>query len=304
MPTTNAPPRDVLLPAALWSALEDPSADVALLLALWARADRDGIVPVAPTMIYDGGLERLGLAVVYVGSGDEPVRRCSICGGTVFDVVGGTVCSAGHGGAPFTTKDERQRFAWLPDVPLHAPPASLRRPEEPGWQPPSPKHVARILAIRLGRPPTEAECRAACPRAYGRRRPAAPPSTASPIDRVFAAWAKGHDHPERFTLSATYRGLIEGALREVGGDPDGAADALILLFKYVFEADEAGPKFLRGETSPGGRTYLGLDNLLVRSKLQTRIAAAREWSEKRYPDQDEPGGGDGVDLGPLGRFFR
>jgi hypothetical protein len=260
--------RDCFLPAALWPRLLPLGMDrIAFALLLWARADRDGIAHLS--FAEDGhDLQRVGYAITYRG----------------LDGVG---------------------WAWIPDVAVHAPPQPLRRPVEEGWPAPSPDAVRALLTARLGREATDAECRLACPRAYGKRRAASPPM-GDHVDRVYRAWAAGQVDKDGEPLalpdspSPGQRKMIQGAMKESAKDPAEAADALILIFQYVYGADEKPAKYLRGQNREG-RAYVGLDNLTVTSKVQSRLAFARAWAANK-PPPPAPGEMEGVTLGPLGRF--
>jgi hypothetical protein len=317
--------RDCFLPAALWPRLlQLDAADMALALHLWAGADRDGIVPLDPALpaalrwsVADRvgdhhaardraavALEVNGVAVTYDGS-LFAVRTCGDCGGPIRDTPSGTVCPQGHGGGPVVTLDDRQRYVWIPDVAVHAPPPPHPPPRPEGLAPPPPHAVRALLTARLGREATDAECRLACPRAYGKRRAASPPM-GDHIDRVYRAWAAGQvdkeGHPVALpdSPSPIQRRMIQGAMKEAAKDPAEAADALILIFQYVYGADEKPAKYLRGQNREG-RAYVGLDNLTVTSKVQSRLAFARAWAANK-PPPPAPGEMEGVTLGPLGRF--
>ncbi len=94
---------------------------------------------------------------------------------------------------------------------------------------------------------------------------------------VFKAWAVGQRMPERCRMGAAAVKLIDAALGNAS-----AAD-LCALFDYAYNADEPGAKFWRGESVPGvkGPRYLGLDNLLVTSKLAGRVSEALFWKSRR-----------------------
>jgi hypothetical protein len=272
--------RDCFLPAAIWPRLLSLDAvEQAAFFHLWAPADRDGIAPVDPDLF-----PLLVEGVTSLADPDHAVRRVTIESALLH----AGVLVAYRGGL------QAGQWAWIPDVPLHAPPPSLARPVEASWPAPQPDAIASLLRVRLGRDPTEKECRAACPRAYGRKSAPSVP-TDDHAERVFKAWAARQDAPERCRLSPASRRLIASAMKEVGGTDAEASDALALLFRYVFEADEKGPRYLRDNG------YVGLDNLLVLSKIQSRLASARAWEDRKAPPP-EGAPSDGVDLGPLARF--
>lgn len=273
--------RDVLLPAALWPVLLKLDAvGQAAFLQLWPLADRDGICPL--------DREALG-ALVQDGSSlasPDPLEAWAPFEACLF-VHGLLVCYVED------SLTAPRCWAWLPDVALHAPPPALRRPVEETWLPPPERSLRQLLEVRLSpRVPTEKEVRDACPRSFGRRRAAATP-TDDLAAEVFRAWAANQDSPDRCVLTPAARKLIERAIPETGLVDREAADALLLLLRYVFEADEKGPRYLRENR------YTGLDNILVHAKLQSRLALARAWADKVAPDPASPGG---VDLGPLARF--
>lgn len=284
--------RDCFLPAALWPTLFrlDTATDLALAFHLWAAADRDGVVPVDP------GLPSELVSSVTSLADPDPVNQMASAAAALL-CAGFAVVYRGLDGVP---------WAWLPDVPIHAPPQPLRRPVEDAWPAPHPDAVRALLTARLGREASEAECRQACPRAYGKRRAAAPP-VGDHVDRVYRAWAGGQvdadGDPVNLPTSASpiQRRMILAAMKEAAKDPAEAAEALILIFMYVYGADEKPARYLRGQNSDG-RKYLGLDNLTVASKVQSRLAFARAWTGSQAPP---PVGGnelDGVNLGPLARF--
>ena len=85
--------------------------------------------------------------------------------------------------------------------------------------------------------------------------------------------------------------MIRAALQE------SSVEQLIDLIVYAYEADEPGPRFWRGENSHN-RTYLGLDNLMVASKLQGRLQLVAVWKDKNGHTED------GTNLGPLAAYRR
>lgn len=258
-------PKDTLLPAALIERVAGfPLDSVAVLLLAWGRADRDGICAFEPE--WTAAVQPLfcGLLATYP--------------------------------APLLAGAGAREYAWLPDVSAHPPPPSLRR--EVGSDPPPPRDLVRaVLAVRLGREPTDAECRSACPRAYGGKRAASVPTDSSEeaVFRAYACHVYGEEEAEARGLGPAGRRLIRAALAELGGG-DAAARDLTCLFTYVFDSDERGPKWLRDNK------YTGLDNLTVLSKLRSRVDAARAWASKNEDRADTASSG--VDLGPLGAFRR
>ena len=99
------------------------------------------------------------------------------------------------------------------------------------------------------------------------------------VDRVWEAWRARQASPGTCKYTDDRRKLI-GKRLALGYS---AAD-LIRLFAYVWEADEPGPRWLRGE-NPNERRYLDLSNLLVEEKLGARVQLSTEW-EASLGDQD------------------
>jgi hypothetical protein len=89
---------------------------------------------------------------------------------------------------------------------------------------------------------------------------------------------------------AGYRGLIASALRVT------SADNLALLIRWVYESNDPGPAWLRG-SNPNGRVYLGLENILVVSKIPSRVQLALEWDPRRARPHDGHNGAAVVELG-------
>ena len=176
---------------------------------------------------------------------------------------------------------------WTPSRGASSRPRDASRPSPPR------ELVLEALRRLWGREPTPQEARGVCPRAWGRVR--ATKSTTNldqEVVRVWEAWRDRQERPGACVLGEAARGLISRAMGEA------TPDQLILLFRYAWEADEPGPQFWRG-ANDRRRTYLGLDNLLVRSKLAGRVQAALAWESTV---QDRGVQEDGTDLGPLARL--
>lgn len=109
------------------------------------------------------------------------------------------------------------------------------------------------------------------------------------VERVFSAWrdqraawlerradagvGSGQGQAPRLTVERVK--LIRAALR------DYSADDLICLLDYAFNADEGNAPFWRGESrDSNGSTYVGLDNLFRKTKIDDRIDRATEWATR------------------------
>lgn len=264
-------PGDRLIPGRLWG---DPRfAGLApwqawTLLLLYAVCDLDGVAPAPPTSGDDrwDGLLASGLVAFYRDEAPPLV-----------------------GGA-----QDDGPWAWLPEAPSWFPAGGpLRPPRRDDWPAPPPRVVAAALRLRLGREPTEAECREACPRAYGRRRPAAGadgPGDAA-VREVFEAWRTCQAHPERYTLTGTARKLVRAALREC------PADRLVAVVRWAHQADDDRARYLRGENQQR-QAYTDLEPLLRPDKLQGRERMAAEWEAAGRPTGTTgAGGSDGMGQG-------
>jgi hypothetical protein len=128
-----------------------------------------------------------------------------------------------------------------------------------------------MLRTRLGRDPTPAECKRACPRAYGlkKRNPGGTPPTGQ-VAEVWDAWRAFQKRPDEHSLDVDTRELITKALRSV----DSAK--LVEFIRHAHTADAPGPRYWRGHNQQR-RTYLGLSNLLNPKKLQDRIGEMNNW---------------------------
>lgn len=270
-----AEPVDCFLPAPVWDrvfAAEDAS-NAGAFLYLWALADQDGVAPVDPAVV-----DRLAPCG---GSGDpdgatrQALGALAACGLLVHyvDLSGAS-------------------WAWLPDVPAYPPVPSLRRPATDRPAPPA-DAVAEVLRARLGRDPTDAEVRAAFPRASGGSRPASGTGGAdADVRLVWDAWVRRQPHPDACRLGPPAIREVRAALTQA------TAAHLAVLLDYVFEADEPGPRFLRE------RGLTTLPHVLVADKLQGRVQLALAWRDRRAPPPSGSGGSSdpGVTLGPLAAF--
>ena len=207
----------------------------------------------------------------------------------------GCIRSLAANGYIGTYVEDGNSFAWIPDTfqPRRGALKRSRRSELPAPK----KEVVQTTLMKLwGRKPSDKDCKSACPRAWGRR--TAPKSRAQTIsspdvEAVWLAWRDRQARPNACRLGGARR-LIENALSEA------SPDHLVLLIKYAYESDDPGPRFWRGENNRG-RTYLGLNNLLVTSKLQERIQSCLEWIEQ---SKSTVRSDDGTNFGPLAQYKR
>ena len=257
------PPADRVLRSVLWTDSRFSTlAPVARLAWVWliCHADLDGIAP-ADEASLAAGLFPSGVSVTQMETARSALGQLAACG----------LCT------PYVAEDGTS-WAWVPNLAKHQPSTGPLRPVRDHARPaPTPAVVRRTLAVRLQREPTLPEQRAACPRAFGRTRK---PGVASPdADEalVFAAWRSRQPQPEVLTLTPAARTTIREALREAG---TAGAAGLVALVEYVYEADEQGPRFLRD------KGFLGLDTLMRRDRVQSRIQAALAWRSRQ--DEDGP----------------
>ena len=122
------------------------------------------------------------------------------------------------------------------------------------------------------------------------------PKTAE-VNRVWEAWRERQARPDFCRLTDDRKRLIRSRLREY------SVDDLIAVIDYAYDADEAGPRFWRGENADS-RTYLDLDNLFRVGKLAARVEAARLWQggDGEGSQEGGPEGTGAVNLGPMGAF--
>jgi hypothetical protein len=260
----------VPVPSSVFSALAE-GADGGIAFAayawLWTRADTRGLAPAdwSPTWL--------------AGRDERDVLRSLASRGLV---------------APWSSS-RHSLGAWLPDV-LLSPPGDrttahdLDRPEV--W-------VTRWANLARARGVTT-DARPDLLAALQPRTPAsvAAPTAGAPIADVRAvwdAWRARQARPQACTFGQSAQRIIRGALTET------TTDGLLALIEYAYEADEAGPRYWRGQNDQR-RTYLGLDNLLVRSKLASRVQLALEWSSRSSGTVLSDGHRTGDNLGPLARF--
>lgn len=117
------------------------------------------------------------------------------------------------------------------------------------------------------------------------------------VTEVFESWRSRQSAPDRVKLTPDRAALIRSRLRAH------EASELVDLIAYAFEANTPEARFWRGENDRNQR-YLGLDNLLVQSKLADRIDRARAWAEG---NEDSPGSSDSEEplvLSPIGQLRR
>jgi hypothetical protein len=189
----------------------------------------------------------------------------------VVDATAAPLVRAGLLSPPWETV---ARFRWVPTLDATVQPdrGPLRREVDPSLPAPPVEVVAATLAIRLGRPPTEREVRAACPAAFGKGRAQEVVSGEGPIRDVFEAWRKRQAAPDACRLSPAVRSRVAAALREAD------ADALVALIAFAYEADAPSARFWRGQNQTGA-TYLRLDQLLDPARLAGRVQEAIAWHD-------------------------
>lgn len=115
---------------------------------------------------------------------------------------------------------------------------------------------------------------------------------AGPVQIVFDAWLQHQANPGYCRLTSSRRKLISARLREY------SADDLCCLIQWVHEADEPGPRWLRGQ-NPQEQAYLSLEALLRVTKLPPRMEKAMAWRDAQARNDIED---QGVDLGAMGVF--
>ena len=112
---------------------------------------------------------------------------------------------------------------------------------------------------------------------------------------VWHAWTQTRPNPSRCHLSDERNKLIDARLKLSYRPAD-----LITLIRYINDADEDLPRYMRGDNNRE-REYLDLANILRIKKLGERVELAKAWNEGSGPDEG-PAPSTGVDLGPLGPF--
>jgi hypothetical protein len=252
-----------------WWSIQDTPAVRLLRLLLMSRADRDGVVQ----------LDSLALSETVGTDRREIVRLVAHLSATNRLITYQTAAGV---------------WAWLPEVSETQPSrGALKRPRDSSLPPPPKDAVRSLLAALWGREPTTEDCRRACPRAWGRVAAAAGASIPDEdVNAVWEGWRDRQVKPGACRLGGAITTLIQSALGE------SSPEQLIALIAYAYDSDEAGPRFWRGENG-NGRTYLGLDNLLVAKKLQGRLQLVSVWLETCGARVE-----DGTDLGPLAAYRR
>lgn len=115
---------------------------------------------------------------------------------------------------------------------------------------------------------------------------------------VWEAWLARQERPSICRLNAERVRLVRNALAEYD------APTLVTLIRYVYEADESGPRWLRGE-NPTGTRYLDIGSILRPSKIASRVEAAVAWSERPpYDPLDGNGSASAVDVEAMQRLAR
>ena len=113
-------------------------------------------------------------------------------------------------------------------------------------------------------------------------------ATAAQVTTVFAAWRSTRPNPAYCRLTNTRKKLIRARLAEY------TVEDLLTVIRWANEADEPGPRWLRGG-NPQQQEYLDLTNLFRVTKMPQRVEAALLWRDQadaKAAEEDE-----GVDLG-------
>ena len=183
-------------------------------------------------------------------------------------------------------------WIWIPRMPGEQPRSGSLKVARCFDRPaPPPEKVEQAFEKLNGRPGSKAELKQYCPRAYGKRRKASGISTGGGVQDVFEAWRSRQMRPGACHLGPAAKSVIQKALKEA------PASRLTAFINYAYEADDAGPRYWRGQNNQR-RTYLGLDNLLRPQKLGGRLQAMDEYSAKQNEDE----GGTLSTLGPMARY--
>lgn len=264
---------DTVLPASWWAiGAAAPPLQRLLHLRLMAAADRDGLVR----------LDTQQLAQ-HLGSDRRAIH---------------SHCAALHAqGMLAIYQTDQGWFGWLPHVSEWQPTrGSIQRDRDPALPAPPRDAVLACLGTLWGREATTKEGRSACPRAWGRTGRSLGSTAPAPdaVLQVWEAWRSRQKRPDACRLGAGARSQIQRALGEA------SAEHLLVLLDYAHDADEPGPRFWRGQNQQR-RTYLGLDNLLLPSKLQARLQHALAWAAQQAGRATD---GDGTDLGPMAAYRR
>jgi len=271
----NIAPSDRVIRAAFWKDARIVKLEpVARLSFLWlvACADGDGIAPYSwESMLMDG----CGLSL-------DPA---SFLGGAVLSELEEAGLVVGYQSSLTATADEPARWVWVPMLGKHQPSRGEFRPTRNGDRPPPPQQLVRDhMAKRLGRDPTEAECRAISPRSFGLTRQASTVATSEDTQLVWEAWRSRQQRPNACKLSLQIRSLIANALKQ--------ADAATLaeFIAWAHESSAPGPRFWQGHNRQR-RRYLGLTTLLQGAKLQERLQAmARDKAKSSEEEEGSCGG--------------
>jgi hypothetical protein len=193
-----------------------------------------------------------------------------------------------------TYKQGNKTWAWIPSVPEQQPSKGALRPTVDHSRPSPPVDVViSTIEKRTGKKVSKREAKQICPRAFGLKKSQSTGIPSNDVSEVWEAWRVRQAAPERCRLGAGSKRNIEKALREAD------KGALIDLIEYAYESEEAAPRFWRGENAHG-RTYLGLDNLFVVSKLAGRLQSVEAW--KKQTGHSRPKTKGLTDLGPLARY--
>lgn len=99
--------------------------------------------------------------------------------------------------------------------------------------------------------------------------------TAAQVEAVWGAWRLLRPRPAQHRLTVDVQRTIAGALR-LGY----TADELILVCRYLHQADTVDARWMQGKDRQNTREYLQLDNILRHAKLAGRVTAALDWSSR------------------------
>ena len=114
------------------------------------------------------------------------------------------------------------------------------------------------------------------------------------VRRVFEAWRAYQPRPDVCRLTESRKKLIRARLKEF------SVNDLCLLIKFVFESNDNGCRWLRGE-NPTKTKYLDLSNLFRTTKVAKRIESAYAWQDSQQASATRENiVQDGVDLGFMG----